>query len=146
MGIQLSDDEARGVVRSLDLVAYQVKELSIEIGSHNKQFADLQTQVGEIKLAMALLTQSKTRTDLSIQSLPDYIRRVDFLFDDHKRMQNNMDSIRNQAWGGFLSAIGIAIAGWIFVAAQAKPVKAIDVEAFPLAHRVDPHVSQWRKL
>jgi hypothetical protein len=61
-------------------------------------------------------------------------------------MQNNLDTIKNQTWGAFLSAIAVMIASWVWQA-QGKPAKAAINEAgYHLAHHADPIASLRRKL
>jgi hypothetical protein len=136
--MELSSIEGAQIVRALDLATYQLQELAKEVGSHDQQFEELGRQLADVKISLALMQASKTRSDLSIAALPDFFQRVDNLYEGHKRMQSNMDSIRNQAWAAFLSAIAIMIASWIWQA-QSKPAKAdpSEAEIYRLARHVN---------
>lgn len=119
--MEISSNDALQILKGIDLAAYQLQQLAKEVGSHDQQFIELKTQLNEIKTNLALLTASKTRSDLSIAALPDYMSKVDSLHENAKRMQSNMDSIRNQAWGGFLCAVILSISTLVI---GQKPVKS----------------------
>lgn len=128
MGIELSQEEALKILSGLELTAYQLKELASEVGSHEEKFTLLQSRIVDLQQALALLTASKTRLDNAVNSLPEYYAKVDRLTEALARMQSNMDSIKNQAWGGFLSAIMMTVVGWAVIGFQ-KPVKSATMEA-----------------
>lgn len=128
MGIELSQEEALKILSGLELTAYQLKELASEVGSHEDKFNLLQSRIVEIQQTIALLNASKARLDNAVSLLPEYYAKVDRVVEALARMHSNMDSIKNQAWGGFLSAIAMTLMGWAVIGFQ-KPAKSATIDA-----------------
>lgn len=120
--MELTNIEAVQILKGIELAAIQLQTLAKEVGSHDQQFTEVQAQLNQIKLDLALLTASKSRSDLSIAVLPDYFKKTDVVYDGFKRMESKIDGIIVQAWGGFLAAI--AISGITLFFTSQRPVKA----------------------
>jgi hypothetical protein len=120
--MELTNIEAVQILKGIELAAIQLQTLAKEVGSHDQQFTEVQAQLNQIKLDLALLTASKSRSDLSIAVLPDYFKKTDAVYDGFKRMESKIDGIIVQAWGGFLAAI--AISGITLFFTSQRPVKA----------------------
>jgi hypothetical protein len=134
VGLQLEPDEATRILVALELTGFQLKALAEDIGDHDRRLGTISEQIEVIKTALALAAQSKSRIDLAIESLPQTTQRVDRLWETLQRMQNNMDSIRNQAWAGFTSAIAVSLVGWGVLAWQGqRSTKTGEVWPVPVA-------------
>lgn len=141
MTIELSQSEARQLLSGLDKAGYQIESLAKKIEGHDEQFDELFRLVNDLKITAALMTASKTRSDLQIQVLPDYFKKTDAMYDGFLEMKEKAKGVYIQSWGGLILAIAVSIGGVVFgyVRQPSKPEKAeADVKSVAITSNLKP--------
>jgi hypothetical protein len=141
--IELSQSEARQLLSGLDKAGYQIESLAKKVEGHDEQFEELFRLVNELKITAALMTASKTRSDLQIQALPDYFKKIDMMYDGFLDMKEKGKGIYIQSWSGLILAIAISIGGVVFSYIR-QPSKSEKAEADVRSVAITSNLKPWK--